>query len=163
MKQAIWLAILASLLPVTACGSLHDRQSAGSAPLISSSGKDGKTVTPVMSSPINPGSGGPRATSPNQASPDARAVDLRPVRFDRAQPGAGRELIVHYTVTGRPYCNVLGQVRVMETTTEVRVTLMVGRQPGADCTGPQPQLAAPMMTVVILSQPLGARQIRDGS
>jgi hypothetical protein len=100
---------------------------------------------------------------PNQASPDARAIDLRPARFDRAQPGTGRELIVHYTVTGRPHCNVLGQVRLAETATEVRVTLMLGRLPGADCTGPQPQLAAPMMTVVTLSQPLGARQVRDGS
>jgi hypothetical protein len=162
MKQAIRLAILASLLPVTACGSLHDGQGPGVTPLISDSGKDGKTVPPVMSSPENPGSGSPPATSPNQASPDARAVDLRPVRFDRAQAGAGRELIVHYTVTGKPQCNVLGQVRVAETTAEVRVTLMLGRQPGADCTGPQPQLAAPMMTIVTLSKPLGTRQIRDG-
>jgi len=35
--------------------------------------------------------------------------------------------------------------------------------PDADCTGPQPQLAAAMMTVVTLSEPLGARQVRDGS
>jgi hypothetical protein len=163
MKQTIWLAILVGLLSVTACGSQRDQQSTGSAPLLSSSGKDGKTVPPAMSSPMSPGPGDSRAMRPNQASPDARALDLRPVRFDRAQPGAGRELNVHYTITGRPQCNVLGQVRVAETATEVQVTLMLGRQPGADCTGPQPQMAAPMMTVVILSQPLGARQIRDGS
>ena len=70
---------------------------------------------------------------------------------------------MHYTVTGKPQCNVLGQVRVAETTAEVRVTVMLGRQPGADCTGPQPQLAAPMVTIVTLSKPLGTRQIRDGS
>jgi hypothetical protein len=116
-----------------------------------------------MSSPINPDSSGPPVTSPNQVSPDPRAVDLRPVRFDRAQAGAGRELIVHYTITGKPQCNRLGQVRVAETATEVRVTVMLGRQPGVDCTGPQPQVAASMMTVVALSEPLGARQIRDGS
>lgn len=164
MKRTIRLAILASvLLSMTACASPHHGQGTGSAPLMSGSGKSGKTMPPAMSSPINPDSGGPPVTSPNLASPDPRAVDLRPARFDRARAGPGRELIVHYTITGKPQCNLLGQVRVAETATEVRVTLMLGRQPGADCTGPQPQLAAPMMTVVTLSEPLGARQIRDGS
>lgn len=120
-------------------------------------------MSPVMPSRNNPDSGGPPATKPNQASPDSRAVGLRPVRFDRAAAGAGRELIVHYTITGKPQCNMLGQVQVAETATEVRVTLMLGRAPGADCTGPQPQLAASMMTVVTLGEPLGTRQIRDGS
>jgi hypothetical protein len=165
MKRAIRLAVLASVVaPMAACASPHDGQGAGSATLISGSGKSGKTMPPAMSSPISPESGGPPAAmSPNQASPDPRAIDLRPARFDQAREGAGRELIVHYTITGKPQCNVLGQVRVAETATEVRVTLMLGRQPGADCTGPQPQLAAPVMTVVTLSEPLGARQIRDGS
>jgi len=101
--------------------------------------------------------------SANQATPDSRAVDLRPVHFDQAVAGAGRELIVHFTMAGKPQCNVLGQVKIAETATEVRVTLMLGRQPGADCTGPQPQLAAPMVTVVTLHAPLGTRQVHDGA
>jgi hypothetical protein len=120
-------------------------------------------MPPIMSSPVNPGPGGPVTPRPNKVSPDSQAVELRPVRFDRARAGTGRELTVHYTITGKPQCNVLGQVRVAETATEVRVTLMLGRHPGADCTGPQPQLAASMMTVVTLSEPVGARQIRDGA
>jgi hypothetical protein len=164
MNRAIRLALLASvLLPTAACASPHNGQSAGSATLISGSGKSGKTMPPAMSSPINPKSGSRPAMSPNQASPDSRAIDLRPARFDQAREGTGRELIVHYTITGKPQCNVLGQVRVAETATEVRVTLMLGRQPGADCTSPQPQLAASMMTVITLGEPLGTRHIRDDS
>jgi hypothetical protein len=164
MKRAIRPAVLISvLLSMTACASLRDGQGTGSVPLVSAPGKGGETVPPVMSSPASSGSGGPPAANPNRAMPDSRVVDLRPVRFDRAQAGAGRELIVHYTITGRPQCSMLGQVQVAETATEVQVTLMVGQQPGADCTGPQPQLAASMITVVALSQPLGTRHIRDGS
>jgi hypothetical protein len=163
MKRTIQRTTLISiLLLMTACASAHGGEGPGSAPLSSGSGKE-KSVPPAMSSPVSPGSGGPVATRPNKVSPDSRAVDLRPVRFDRARAGAGRELTVHYTITGKPQCNVLGQVQVAETATEVRVTLMLGRQPGADCTGPQPQLAASMMTVVTLSEPVGARHIRDGA
>jgi hypothetical protein len=164
MKRTIRLAVLASVLAsMTACASPHDGQGTGSARLMSGSGKSGKTMPPEMSSPIDPDSSAPQAMRPNLASPDSQAVGLRPTRFDRARAGAGRELIVDYTITGKPQCNMLGQVRVAETATEVLVTLMLGRQPGTDCTGPQPQLAASMMTVVTLSKPLGARQIRDGS
>jgi hypothetical protein len=164
MKRTIRLAVLASVpLLMTACASQRDGQGTGSAPLTPGAGKSGKTMPAAMSSPTNPRSGGPPAMRPNLASPDSHAVDLRPVRFDRARAGAGREIIVYYTITGKPQCSTLGQVRVAETATEVRVTLLLGRQPGADCTGPQPQLAASMMTVVTLSEPLGARQIRDGS
>ena len=164
MKRIIRLAVLTGvLLSMTSCASSHDGQGTGSALLVPGSGKSGKTMPPVTSSPAGPEPGKPPAPGPNQAAPDSRAVGLRPVRFDRARAGAGRELIVDYTITGNPQCNVLGQVRVVETAAEVRVTLMLGRQPGADCAGPQPQQAAPMRTVVTLSEPLGARQIRDGS
>jgi hypothetical protein len=164
MKRTIRLVVLVSvLLPLTACGVPHAGRGTASAPLTPGSAEGSKTMGPVMSSPIHPGSGGPPAGSPNQVSPDPRAVDLRPARFDRALAGTGHKLVVHYTITGRPQCSLLGEVRVAETATEVQVTLMLGRQPGADCAGPQPQLAASMMTVVTLGGPLGARQVRDGS
>lgn len=164
MNRAIHLAVLASvLLSMTACGVQHEGEHTGSVSLISGSGKSEKTMPAVISSSGSPDHSGPPPTGANQVSPDPRAVDLRPVPFDGAQAGAGRELVVHYTITGRPQCSMLGKVKVAETATEVQVTLMVGRQLGADCHGPQPQLAAPMVTVVTLSAPLGTRHIRDGS
>ena len=163
MKRTIRLALLCGWLAITGCALPHDGQTRLKNAHIQVRNDENTEPPPVMSSPMEPHHGFPPAMRPNQASPDARAVDLRPTRFDRTQAGPGRELIVHYTVTGKPQCNVLGQVQVAETSAEVRVTLMLGRLPGADCTGPQLQLAAPTMTVVTLSEPLGARQVRDGS
>jgi hypothetical protein len=70
---------------------------------------------------------------------------------------------VHYTITGRGDCAALGRVDVVETATDVTVTVLVGRLPGADCSGPQPQLAASIMTVVTLAKPLGSRKATDGA
>jgi hypothetical protein len=163
MKRTIRLALLCSLLAITGCALPHDGRTRPRNADIQVRNDENKEPPPVMSSPMEPHHGFPPAMRPNQASPDGRAVDLRPVRFDRTEAGPGRELIVHYTVTGRPQCNVLGQVHVAETSAAVRVTLLLGRLPGTNCSGPQLQLAAPMMTIVTLREPLGARQVRDGS
>jgi len=116
----------------------------------------------VSSGPLPRPTGAP-ATAPNEARPDTRIVELRPRRWSRAEAGAGRELRLHYSVTGHPECQALGRVDVLETAGTVTVTLLVGHLPGAACDGPQPQLAAPFTTVVTLREPLGHRQVVDGA
>lgn len=105
----------------------------------------------------------PPSMQPNRAQPDGRAVDLRPVRWAWVEAGQGNQLRVHYTITGRRDCNVLGQVHVTETSASVAVTLLIGRLPNANCGGPQPQLAAQFLTVVTLREPLGGRRVEDGA
>jgi hypothetical protein len=43
------------------------------------------------------------------------------------------------------------------------VTLWAGRRPDADCGGPQPQLAFPIVVGVQLDRELGTRAVRDGA
>jgi hypothetical protein len=105
----------------------------------------------------------PAAMRPNEARPDTRVVALRPVRWTRVEAAQGRQVRVYYTITGRGNCAALGRVDVAETATTVTITVRVGRLPDADCTGPQSQLAASMMTVVTLAQPLGTRTAKDGA
>jgi hypothetical protein len=105
----------------------------------------------------------PPAMRPNVAEPDSRVIDLRPVRWNRVNPVAGRQIEVHYTIAGRAECAALGRVDVTETTREVTVTVLVGRLPNANCSGAQIQLAAPFMTMVMLAEPLGSRDVRDGA
>jgi hypothetical protein len=100
---------------------------------------------------------------PNAAQPDKRATDLKPVRWSRVGPLAGRQIEVHYTITGRADCAALGRVDVRETAHEVTVTVLLGRLPGADCGGAQAQFAASILTVVTLAEPLGNRKVRDGA
>ena len=95
--------------------------------------------------------------------PDSGAVDLQPVRWDRATAGAGRDLDIHYTITGRAECHTLGRVDVAETAQSVTVTLRIGRLPTANCGGPQPMIAMTGVTTVTLGAPLGTRAVRDGA
>jgi hypothetical protein len=110
-----------------------------------------------------PTSGGlPPAMQPTTLQPDPRAVDLRPARWTRTD-GTGRHVTVYFTISGRPACSVLGRVEVAETAQTVTVTLLLGRLPDVDCSGPQPMLAAEVTTIVTLNEPLGTRQVRDGA
>jgi hypothetical protein len=140
---------LGTLLTAMACGT-------------PSQGSGGDRGDEISSSVTPRPTGLPSAMRPNQVQPDSRAVDLRPVRWNRVDP-AGRQLTVHFTTTGRGGCRVLGRVDLVETAQTVTVTLLVGRLPNADCGGAQPQLAAPTTTVVTLGQPLGRRPVRDGA
>jgi hypothetical protein len=105
----------------------------------------------------------PPAMRPNVATPDSRVTDLKPVRWTQVVASAGSQVEVRYTITGRGDCAKLGRVDVTESTREVTITVLVGRLPGTDCGGIQPQLAAVMTTMVTLAAPLGSRQVRDGA
>lgn len=104
---------------------------------------------------------------PNRVEPDPAAVDVRPYRWTRveAADAGGSVLDVHFTLAGPVTRAVLGHVTVAETSTDVTITLGVGRPAAAtpDDTGPVPMLAAEMVTSVQLARPLGARPVRDGA
>ena len=147
-------AALAILVTAAACAT---PTTAGSA------GGNNPPETGVTSSPVaRPPSGTSPATRPNEATANAQATALRPTRWDRVVAD-GRQLTIHYTTTGLAACHTLGRVDVNETPRTITVTLHVGRLPKTDCSGPQPQLAAPTTTVVTLKDPVGSRQIRDGA
>jgi len=147
-------AALAVLVTAAACATPTTAGSAGG----SNPPDTGATSSPVA----RPPAGTPPATRPNEAAPNAKAVDLRPTRWDRVTAD-GRRLTVHYTATGLAACHTLGRVDVKETPRTITVTLHVGKLPNTDCSGPQPQLAAPTTTVVTLKEPVGTRQVRDGA
>ncbi len=119
---------------------------------------------PDTGAPAPGGSRAPGATSPrNEARPDPGVVDLRPVRWNRVEPAAdGRSLTVHFKL-GKPPCSMLGRVDTDEAVDAVTVTLMVGRLPHADCSGPQPLIASPRTVTVQLDSPLDGRPVRDGA
>jgi hypothetical protein len=146
-------AVLGTVLTMTACGTPNgNANDTGASP--------GGGV--VSTGPLPTPSGLPPAIQPNQVQPDNRAVELRPVRWDRTE-GTGRQLTVHFTLTGRPGCQVLGRVDLVEAAQAVTVTLHLGRLPDVDCRGIQPLLAAPATTVVTLREPVGTRTVRDGA
>ncbi len=123
-----------------------------------------------------------RAVSSPRCSIDPDAVevplcdDANPnVAYDRveAQPGVGENiraqafesaiaegdhLLVRY-VSGVESCYVLDRVDVVETGTEVAVTLYIGARPGADvCI----ELAKYYEVLVPLDEPLGNRKVVNG-
>jgi hypothetical protein len=164
---------LGILLAVTACASQNSDIGGGSGAAPNSSGAangggaansgSSSASGSAASSSFLPRPTGGAPTQDNQAAPDARAVNLRPAKWARAEAGAGRQLVVHYTATGTAECNLLGRVDVAETAHAVTVTVLLGWAPGADCGGAQPMLAAQFVTTVTLSEPLGARTVVDGA
>jgi hypothetical protein len=151
---------LAFLLAAAACASSDIGAGGGSGtPIGADPGHpDGSTSSSILPRPT-----GDPPTRPNQATADGRAVNLHPVRWDRVQAGAGRQVLIYYTVGGVRECGLLGRVEVAETATSVTLTVLLGQAPGADCTGPQPMIAATYVTAVTLAQPFGTRIARDGA
>jgi hypothetical protein len=105
----------------------------------------------------------PPSLAPNRVTPEP-AVALRPLPWQRAEAVEGEaELLVHATLDGGPPCAVLGRVDVREEPDAVELTLWVGRRPDADCRGPRPALAFPIVVAVALGAPLAGRALRDGA
>lgn len=156
-------AVLGLALALAACGSVHSGGAAGGTPGRTGppgSSDDALGSTPTFSTPASTGL--PPAMHPNRMEPDARAVDLRALRWQRAQ-SSGRLLTVYLTITGRRECATLGRVEVAESATAVTITVLIGKLPDADCSGAQPQLAAPATVVVTLARDLAGRAVIDGS
>ena len=162
MRTLRMSATLLVLLTATACAS-RGGDSGGSGPAGSSTGGAGENSGSTVSSGIlpPPDTGPPTQPQPNKAVPDSRAVNLRPVRWSRADAGPGSQVRIQYTVGGLSQCSMLGRVDVAETATTVTVTVRVGQAPGASCDGPQPMIAATYETTVTLREPLGTRTVKD--
>ena len=140
-------AALGLLLVTTACGAANTINPGGPATGVVS------TVVSPPGSPAQPPIG------VNQATPDPTVVGLREVHWDKTAAGPDTTLVVQYTAGGLANCSKLGRVDVTETDQAVTVKVMLGQAPGADCTGPQPMIAATFQTVVELKAPLGARKV----
>jgi hypothetical protein len=152
---------LGFLLTAAACAS--QSSGAGGNSGTSANGDGAANSGAATSSSILPKPTGGPPIQANQAAVDARAVNLRPVKWTRAEAGPGHQLLVHYTVTGRADCSLLGRVDTAETADAVTVTVFLGHAPGTDCSGVQPMLAAEFVTTVTLREPLGARTVKDGA
>ncbi|QUQ64875.1 hypothetical protein [Kutzneria sp. CA-103260] len=149
-------AVLGLLLLTAACGTAHPGASGGPDTLVVSA--VGPPPTSVVMSPPPSASVGL-----NHAMPDPSVVDLKKTRFTQATPGAGNELVVQYTASGRAECAKLGRVDVTESADAVTVTVLLGQVPGVNCAGPQPMIAAIFQTTVTLKAPLGSRPVHDGA
>ena len=149
------LSAAAVILLAAGCAQRNAAGGAGAAP--------DNTGTPLPVPTSLPSSGLPPAMRPNQAQPDPRAAHLKPVPWTSAVPTGERQVQVSYAITGNPACSTLGRVHVLETARSVKITVFLGRLPGTDCTGPQSQLAATMITAVTLAAPVGDRTILDGA
>ncbi len=151
--------VLGILFAVTACASQRSDSIGGSGAANGGAAGSGSAA----SSSFLPRPTGGAPNQDNQAAADSRAVNLRPVKWTRAEAGAERQLVVRYTATGRAECNLLGRVDVAETANAVTVTVLLGQAPGADCGGAQPMLAAQFVTTVTLRERLGTRAVVDGA
>lgn len=128
----------------------------------------GPTPTPsadpsgvVSSGPLPPPSGDPAAPNPMTPEP---VRDARKQAFTRAEavPGSSR-VRVEGLLTPGPPCAVIGRADVVETASQVTITLWVGARPDADCDGPQKMTQFPFVIEVELAQPLGGRTVVDGA
>ena len=99
---------------------------------------------------------------PPMVAPRPGMAGVRPVQWDRIEPVAGGATLRVSWWSGVEPCYVLDRVEVIETATEVVVTLYQGHdpaQPDARC----PEIAREKTTLVKLDAPLAARKIVDGS
>lgn len=106
--------------------------------------------------------------APTSAVPDDRAqvhadaVRRRALPWSRVEVLGPSTLRVHL-VLGAPPCSVLAEVQVVETPQHVRIGVLEGQKPGADCDGPVPPLAAPRYVDITLDAPLDGREIIDAA
>lgn len=130
----------------------------------SGSGGDviGGATSPEPTDATPGGTAMPPMRDPETATPDPSVVDLVEHHFDRAV-ASGKTVRINWTATGMPECSRLGRADVIETPTTVSVILLIGRDPGATCTGPQPQNARPMTTTVRLYDAIGSRTVKDAA
>jgi len=154
-------AALSLMLTMGGCGASNN-PGGGSG----SSAGSGSEVSSMPSAPVPDSAMStsvPPAMRPNQVRPDSSVIELRPVRWTNATAAPGHQLEISFVATGRMECSTLGRVDVVETAQSITVTVLLGRLPSAHCDGIQPQLAAPMATVVTLRDPVGNRPVQDGA
>jgi hypothetical protein len=119
-------------------------------------GSDPGPDTPVTGTP-SPGPTGPFGAV--EVTPRPGLVDVRPQRWDLAEPVGPRRIRVQF-YGGVEECEGLDHVDVEETPDRVTITLFVGRVPEANvCI----EIAVLKSVIVEVEDPLGGRQLVDGS
>lgn len=115
----------------------------------------------VSSGPLGPPTGDP--TAPNPMTPEP-VRDARKQAFTKAEGVPGSSIVrVEGLLTPGPPCSVIGRTDVVETDSQVTITVWVGARPDAKCDGPQPAIEFPYVVEVALDKPLGGRPVIDGA
>ncbi len=116
----------------------------------------------VTSGPLTPPTDG-APTQPNVVTPEP-VKDAHKQTFIKAEgiPGESAVRVEGSLMTGPP-CNVIGRADVVETSTQVTITLWAGARPDAKCDGPQTTVQYPFVIKVPLKAPLSNRNVVDGA
>lgn len=116
----------------------------------------------VTSGPLSPATDG-APTQPNVLTPEP-VKDARRQTFIRASAVPGKSAVqVEGSLMAGPPCNVIGRADVVESSTQVTITLWAGARPDATCDGPQTTVQYPFVIEVPLKEPLGDREVVDGA
>ena len=94
--------------------------------------------------------------TPREVTPVAGQRERRPA-WRLVTTGPGPSVVVELQAGGAP-CDVVTGVVVDESTTQVRLTVWTGREPGATCAG-FPAVLGTLRVRVQLAAPLGARPL----
>ncbi|MGH2735240.1 MAG: hypothetical protein ACRDKZ_06660 [Actinomycetota bacterium] len=151
--RILLVLLLAATLLAAACGSPGGESGAGGGG-DAGAGPD----TPVTSSPRPrdpmPNSGGPMRVEPRDG-----LVDVRPVRFEKAEIKDENTVEIQF-FDGVEECYGVDRVEVGYAPEEITVTLFPGREPEAEmCI----ELAVLKSVEVALDEPLDGRKIVDGA
>lgn len=127
----------------------------------SRSGADADPEAPVTGG-LSPGDPGGSTKEPKIVAPHPGMADVRPIRWEKAQPRRrGRELLVSFWSGVEP-CHVLDRVEVDYGPDEVVVTLFQGREPDAEDVACA-EIALLKAVRVPLDEPLDGRELVDGA
>jgi hypothetical protein len=137
---------------------IHGARCASPSPTPVSAGPD----TPVSTCVDTPG-GMPGAPVAQPVEPHPGMADVAPRGWDSVDVSAdGRTLTIMF-VSGVEPCSVLDHVDVRQTPKVVTVTLNEGHDPAAGADVACPEIGVYKSVQVALDEPLGDREIRDGS
>ncbi len=144
---------MALVLALGACGADDAPVGAGGA----------EPVDDDVSGPILPEPGDPDAIDPTAPSPADVVEGAVPLRqLDATAEVVGPRTVRVSFVLGLAPCSVLAGVEVVESDEAVQISAIEGREPGADCSGPQPPIAAHRFVDVETAAPIGDRTVLTG-
>jgi len=147
--------LLAGLVLAAGCGT----QGGSSAEPAASSTPE---RPPVVSSPVTSAPSTAPPNGPETVEPEGDAVNVREVRWTKAEPVSGGRKVRLTWWSGVAPCTVLDRVSVKETAKNVTITLYEGASPKArdmSCI----MIAIEKTTTVDLDKALGKRKLVDGA
>lgn len=117
---------------------------------------------PVVSSPVTSTPSTAPPNGPETVEPEGDAVNVREVRWTKAEPVSNGRKVRLTWWSGVAPCTVLDRVTVKETSKNVTITLYEGASPKArdmSCI----MIAVEKTTTVTLGKALGKRKLVDGA